>query len=171
MKINSFPPVTASQTKVVILGSIPGVRSLADQQYYAHPRNAFWPIMAQLLGWPALPEYPERLARLQNQGVSLWDVLHGCYREGSLDSAIDKQTEQPNLLAPWFDQMPNLTLVGLNGGTAYKRYQQHFVKPGLHPSHATYIQLPSTSPAYAAMSFDDKLARWQQALQPFLATK
>lgn len=168
MNINSFAPVTALDTRVVILGSIPGIRSLTDQQYYAHPRNAFWPIMTELLGRAELPDYPKRLVWLQNHGVSLWDVLHGCYREGSLDSAIDKQTEQPNLLRPWFEQMPNLSVVALNSGAAYKGYQQYFVKSGLHPANVNYVQLPSTSPAYAAMPFETKLEKWRQALQPFL---
>lgn len=168
MQVTSFAPQTAADTHIVLLGSMPGVKSLQAQQYYAHPRNAFWPIICQLLTLASDADYVQRLAALNHAGISLWDVLSDCRRPGSLDSAIDRQTEVPNNMAAWFEQMPNLRVVGLNGGAAWQKYQRYMVKPGLHPAHVELVKLPSTSPAYAAMPEQRKAQLWHAALAPHL---
>ncbi|WP_119393585.1 DNA-deoxyinosine glycosylase [Salinibius halmophilus] len=164
MQVNSFAPITSANSRIVILGSMPGVRSLNEGQYYAHPRNAFWPIMASLGLCSLAEDYHQRVSELTQSGVSLWDVLSHCERAGSLDSAINSKTEVANELVPWFAGMPELRLLGLNGGAAWQKYHKHFVKPGLHPPQVALVKLPSTSPAYAAMTFEQKLAKWREAL-------
>src|SRR5689334_12191637 len=90
-RVESFPPIVADNSKVLILGSMPGVASIKVRQYYAHPRNAFWPIMGALFGVDPLLPYPERIARVRAAGVALWDSLQACVRPGSLDSAITEE--------------------------------------------------------------------------------
>jgi hypoxanthine-DNA glycosylase len=150
-------PVFASTTRILILGSFPGAASLAAQQYYAHPRNALWPILSALTGEPlaALP-YAERLPRLLAHGFGLWDVLGACERKGSLDSAI----RQP--AANDFTRLralcPHLATIGFNGQTAGK-FAPQFAAQGYRT-----LVLPSTSPAHAGVSLADKTALWRQLL-------
>ncbi len=152
-----FPPIASPDARVLILGSMPGRASLAAGQYYAHPRNAFWPIMGALLGLdPALP-YPERAARLAAAGVALWDVLHACTRPGSLDAAIDRDSAEHNDLAAFFAAQPGIRHVFFNGAAAAALFRRH----GQLPAGTTGTRLPSTSPAHAGRSFADKLAAWQ----------
>lgn len=119
-----FAPVVNADTRVLILGSLPGVASLAAQQYYAHPRNQFWPLLATVLGQPGLPalDYPQRLAHLQAHGVGLWDVVAQAQRRGSLDTAI--RAAQRNDLARLVASLPALRLVAFNGATAPRRRGQ-----------------------------------------------
>jgi double-stranded uracil-DNA glycosylase len=149
-----LPPVVGPDARLLILGSFPGVRSLAAGQYYAHPRNQFWPILAALLGEP-LPAlvYPKRLERLVARGVALWDVVGRCRRAGSLDASIRDagQNDFDALLA----RVPALRAVAFNGAAA-ARSSKAFLERGL----AT-VALPSTSPAHASLGFGDKLARWR----------
>ncbi len=164
MKIYSFPPVIAENPRVLILGSMPGKRSLEMQQYYAHPQNAFWRIMGELLGFdPALP-YPERLERLTGAGIALWDVLHSCERQGSLDTAI--QMEAPNELPRLLVEHPGIRLVGCNGGKSWSAFQKH-VLPQLATARLAVLEvrrLPSTSPANARLDYAQKLAAWRPIL-------
>ncbi len=152
-----FPPIASPDARVLILGSMPGRASLAAGQYYAHPRNAFWPIMGCLLDFdPALP-YPERAARLAAAGVALWDVLHACTRTGSLDTAIDPASTEPNDFAALFAAQPGIRHVFFNGCAAAGLFRRHCqLPPG-----AACTRRPSTSPAHAARNFADKLAAWQ----------
>ena len=151
-------PVIDSNTRILILGSFPGAASLAAQQYYAHPRNQLWPILSALTGadLASLP-YAERLPRLLAHGFGLWDVLGACEREGSLDSAIR------NPAANDFERLqrlcPVLETVGFNGQTSGK-FAPQFAAAGYRT-----VVLPSTSPAHAALSFDQKLAAWRQLLR------
>jgi hypoxanthine-DNA glycosylase len=146
---------------VLILGTLPGPVSLERRQYYAQARNAFWPIMGELFG--AAPEltYGERLRRLQQHRVALWDVCRSAYREGALDASIDPGSIVPNDLAGFLGTHAAIRLICFNGQTAAKLYRQ-LVLPRL-PDSMRDIRcetLPSTSPAYAAMRFEQKLAKW-----------
>lgn len=153
--------------RVLILGSMPGARSLAAGEYYAHPRNAFWPIMGTLLGFdPALP-YPNRLAALTAAGVALWDVLQSCVRPGSADSAIQRGTRIANDFPLLFQRHPEIRLVCFNGAEAERSFQLH-AAPLLAQPRFDVVRLPSTSPAYAALSLEKKRALWAEVIRPQL---
>lgn len=163
-QLTSFPPVVTAATRVLILGSMPGTRSLAERQYYAHPRNLFWPLMDELFGidreWP----YEWRLEALLAHGVGLWDVLQHCEREGSLDANIVTPTEVPNDFAALLPRLPKLTTIGFNGKKAEQAFRRHVI-PTLPPAGLETLELlalPSTSPANASISWSDKLAAWRQ---------
>ncbi|WEF31329.1 DNA-deoxyinosine glycosylase [Pseudoduganella chitinolytica] len=153
--LTGLAPVLDANTRILILGSFPGAASLAAQQYYAHPRNLAWRLMSTLVGEDlvALP-YDERLPRLLAHGVGLWDVLGGCEREGSLDSAI--RNPAANDFARLRQLCPKLHTVGFNGQASGK-FAPQFAAAGYRT-----VVLPSSSPAHAAMSFADKLRAWQQ---------
>ena len=157
--IESFAPVETPQAKVLILGTMPGVASLQAQQYYAHPRNAFWPIMAALLGFDVALPYEQRLAQLSANRIALWDVLASCHRPGSLDANIARDSEQPNDFASLFARCRQIRAVACNGGTAYALFRRH-VLPAVDLSGIDVLQLPSTSPAHAGKSFAAKRAEW-----------
>ncbi len=150
-----FAPVVNADTRVLILGSLPGVASLAAQQYYAHPRNQFWPLLAAVLAQPELPalDYPQRLARLQAHGVGLWDVVAQAQRRGSLDTAI--RAAQRNDLAQLVASLPALRMVAFNGATAARAADQLTGFPAL-----TVLRLPSSSPAYT-LALAEKQRAWQ----------
>jgi TDG/mug DNA glycosylase family protein len=160
-KIRGFSPVAASDARVLILGTMPGVASLKAGQYYAHPRNAFWKIMGELVGAGPDKSYEQRLRILKANGIALWDVLEACVRPGSLDAKIEE--ERHNDFARFFAEHPEISHVGLNGGTAarlFKKYPARDCLPDL-----TVVPLPSTSPAYAAMDFETKCAAWRSFLE------
>jgi hypoxanthine-DNA glycosylase len=158
----SFPPLIGTAPKVLVLGSMPGVASLEAQRYYAHPRNAFWPIMAALFNVDKDAPYPERCQQLTKSGIAVWDVLKACHRPGSLDQHIAPESIKTNDFATFFRQYPTLRVIGFNGTKAEALYRRH-VLPELSATlqSLTYIKLPSTSPAHAAASFQQKLAQWQ----------
>jgi len=141
---------------------MPGVASLEAQQYYAHPRNTFWPIVSRLLDFPADLDYSGKLQALNNRGYVLWDVVRCCERAGSLDSAIQPASVEINDFACLLAEYPGIERVFLNGGAAYKLWQKQVAPRLLTPITAT--QLPSTSPAYAAMSMAQKRVIWRQIL-------
>jgi len=160
-----FPCSADMDAKVLILGSMPGRKSLDEQQYYAHPRNAFWPIMASLFEFSADIDYEKRLGMLRSNGIALWDVAHRCVRPGSLDSAIRLPSVIINDFEAFFHDHRKIRAVCFNGQKAVELYQ-HRVVPTLPAgsAHLPVLRLPSTSPAYAAISFGDKLAEWQKIL-------
>ena len=160
--VTSFAALSRPFAKLLILGSMPGVASLTAQQYYAHPRNAFWPIMARVAGFDAAAPYDVRVAALTRAGVALWDVLQSCVRPGSLDSAIQAGTRVPNDFAAFFAAHPGIRLVCFNGAEAQQSFAR-YVLPGLPAAGLRYVRLPSTSPAHA-MAFDRKLAAWHAAM-------
>ncbi len=161
-----LPAVAAADARVLVLGSMPGTASLTAQQYYAHPRNAFWPIMGAIAGaGPQLP-YLQRLPRLTDAGIALWDVLAHCVRDGSLDARIDPGSIVVNDFDAFLAAHPRITLVALNGGTAARMFARH-VAPSLR-RYVTTTTLPSTSPAHAAMRLEEKLAAWRSAITPHL---
>lgn len=156
----SFKPIINGSARIIILGSMPGIKSLTEQQYYAHPHNAFWRIMAVLLDFDAHASYEQRLAFLQSGGVALWDVLHSCKREGSLDSMIQPHTQVPNDFNALFQTYPNIRTVFFNGAKAESYFKRHIL-PTLAEYQLHFARLPSTSPAHASLSFEKKLDAWQ----------
>ena len=165
-RLHGLPPIVGPDTRLLILGSFPGVASLQRQQYYAQPHNAFWKIMGRLFGaGPELP-YAERAQRLARNGIALWDVCAAAQRPGSRDAAIVHSSVVPNDLAAFIESHPGVGLICFNGGKAADLYRR-LVLPGLpanvRPLH--YATLPSTSPAHAAMPFEEKLTRWVAVLR------
>ncbi len=163
--IHSFPPVIDERARTLILGSMPGKASLAAGQYYAHPRNAFWPILLELLGAPPGLDYPARLALLQMHRIALWDVLKLCTRQSSLDSDIVESSIQTQDFAALFQRYPAIERVFFNGAKAQASYLK-YVAPGVNDRapRLIYARLPSTSPAHAGLSFERKLAAWRSIL-------
>jgi TDG/mug DNA glycosylase family protein len=160
-----FPPVSSPDARVLVLGSLPGEKSIEMQQYYAQARNAFWRIMGELCGaGPSLP-YPLRLERLRSAGIALWDVLAAGERRGSLDSAIVPSSIVVNDFATFFAAHPEIRFVSFNGSKAAELFQRR-VLPTLPPQYSRLemTRLPSTSPANASYSFDKKLELWAAAL-------
>jgi len=158
--IQSFPPIAAPDARILILGSMPGEASLQANQYYAHPHNAFWRIMGELIGAGPDIVYEQRVQILEDHGIAVWDVLASCVRPGSLDSNI--RDEVPNDFAAFFASHPRITHIGLNGGKAAASFKRHAVRHC--PAHVIATVLPSTSPAHAARSFAEKCELWRAAL-------
>jgi hypoxanthine-DNA glycosylase len=170
MFVTSFPPIVGNEPRILILGSMPGGESLRKGQYYAHPRNLFWPMMRVLCqAGPELP-YERRLERLQACGVALWDVLQHCEREGSLDSSIRVESEVPNPLGEFLSEHASLRLTAFNGQKSAQTFARR-VTPRLSDEvrrRVTFIALPSTSPANAYRTWEQKLSAWETALRPYL---
>jgi len=140
---------------VLILGNMPGVASLQAHQYYAHPRNAFWPITGTLFGFDPTAPYEDRVTALTAAGIAVWDVLKHCRRVGSLDSAVEPDSMVANDFDTFFTEHPTITHVYFNGAAAEKNYLRLVGKP------TSATRLPSTSPAHT-MPFAAKLAAWGQ---------
>lgn len=161
-----FPPIAPPDARVLILGSMPSVASLAKREYYGHARNAFWPIMGRLFG--ASPElaYKERQRILCAHQVAVWDVLRECYREGSLDTSILASSESPNDFTAFFDEHPDIGTIFFNGHKAAAAFRRH-VLPLVDQQQRQfrYQRLPSTSPAHAGRTFEEKLAAWRAVAQ------
>lgn len=154
--LGGLPPVLATRTRILLLGSFPGVASLAQARYYAHPRNQFWRLLGACLKQPlAQLDYPQRLQVLHEHGVGLWDVVERCRRQGSLDAAIQQAAVNP-LVDYLRRAAPGVERIGFNGALAWKL--------GKHLEDEGYrvFKLPSSSPAAAAVSFEDKLEIWKQ---------
>ena len=167
-KISSFTPTAGGDARVLILGSMPGAASLAAQQYYAHPRNAFWPLMARLCGFNAGLTYPARVQALEAAGIRLWDVLASCERQGSSDAAIAPGSVQINAIAALVQAPSQLQAIALNGALATKLFRK-FVAPELNEKVQIFA-LPSTSPAHAAQTFEQKWQAWR-VLAPLIRVK
>jgi hypoxanthine-DNA glycosylase len=151
---SSFAPLVDNQTRLLVLGSLPGEISLRAAQYYAHPQNQFWRLMGAVIGADlAAASYEARLEQLRSHGVGLWDVVRSARRSGSLDTAI--RDHQPNALADLAATLPDLVAIAFNGGTASK-----IGRPALGPDPRwALVSLPSSSPAYT-LGFDVKQAQW-----------
>jgi hypoxanthine-DNA glycosylase len=159
----SFPAVVDADTRVLILGSLPGDASLALAQYYGHPRNAFWRLMEAVLETPLVTlAYEDRLATLLSRGVGLWDVIGEANRRGSLDADIQDATA--NDLAALVETLPRLRAVAFNGGTAARLGGKLLASIA---DRLALLPLPSSSPAHAARSFTEKAVLWR-ALRDWL---
>jgi double-stranded uracil-DNA glycosylase len=155
-----FAHIAQADATVLILGSLPGRKSLDVQEYYAHPRNAFWNIIASLFGAASSLPYKRRLNILTANGIALWDVLSAAERPGSLDSSIVPHSAVPNDFAEFFRAHPRIRRVYFNGQKAEALYRRR-VQPALGQEFGlVYECLPSTSPAHAGMTFAEKLDRW-----------
>lgn len=140
---------------MLVLGSLPGEESLRRGEYYAHPRNLFWPILAALFGEVVPPAYSDRLAFAARHRIALWDVVGAGERHASADSTI--RLHAPNAIDRLLDEHRAIRGLAFNGGTALRLFQRHFVRrPGL-----SYLALPSTSPAHARLGLTEKLAQWR----------
>ena len=167
-RLQGLAPLVSPATRVVVLGSFPGVRSLERQQYYANPQNHFWRILQALwpqAPWPPDADYAGRCACALAQGLGLWDVYAHCEREGSLDSAI--RAAQLNDFPALLRQCPQLSGIVHNGGESFRHaraVEQSLAQAGLS-GRVQIHKLPSTSPANASWTFDRKLAAWRVAMQ------
>jgi hypoxanthine-DNA glycosylase len=159
--LTGLPPLVSSRTRLLILGSFPGVASLAAQQYYGHPQNHFWKILQAI--WPSSPgdirtsSYQIRSEWLLSKGLGVWDVYAACEREGSLDSKI--RNAVVNDFAGLRQMCPKLEAIAHNGGESFK-HSKHTLLLGL-----PVYRLPSTSPANASWSFERKLAAWREVFE------
>lgn len=158
--LEGFAPILGARPRVLVLGSMPSVASLAAQGYYAHPRNRFWPLLAHLLGRDLPAEYAQREALARDGGVAIWDVLARCRRRGSLDSAIDPQDRETNAIPELIQAQPTLRLIALNGGMAAQVFRRELA-PRLPAEAPAAIALPSTSPANARMDLAALALAWQ----------
>jgi hypoxanthine-DNA glycosylase len=150
----SFPPIVDARARILVLGTLPGEESLRRREYYAHPRNLFWPIVFGLFGATPVIDYAERLAFVMAQRIALWDVCELGEREASADSSI--RSERPNAIEGLLEAHPLIRAVAFNGTTARRLYDRHFARR----ADLAYLALPSTSPAHAQLDFAAKLARW-----------
>lgn len=157
-RLQGLPPVLGRATRLLVLGSFPGVASLQARQYYAHPRNQFWPLLGALWGMDLCAQpYARRLAEVRRRGLGLWDIYASCRREGSLDQAIEDA--ELNDLHSLRRRAPQLQCVAHNGGES-ARAMKHVAALGY-----TVLKLPSTSPANASWSFERKHAAWRAAFE------
>ena len=160
-QVHSFPPIADAQARVLILGSMPGKLSLQAQQYYAHPSNAFWPILGDLVGAHADLSYQARTQVLKANSIALWDVLKSCTREGSLDSDIDDASIIANDFASFHRAHPDIAYVFFNGAKAEACYRKHVLPSHSMAAQLHYQRLPSTSPAHASLTRAQKLKAWE----------
>ncbi|CAJ1498605.1 DNA-deoxyinosine glycosylase [[Mycobacterium] burgundiense] len=158
-RVAGFAPLVAPGARVLFLGNAPSVLSLQRQQYYGNPRNAFWPIMAQLCGFDADAPYEWRAAALTSAGYAVWDVLAFCRRHGSLDAAVERDSMVANDFETFFGAYPTIERVFFTGGAAEANYRRLVSVT----ADVAYARLPSTSPAHT-VSFAVKLAAWRAAV-------
>lgn len=161
--LQCFPPISNPDITILILGSMPGNDSLKAGKYYAHPRNTFWPIMAELFKFQHTLSYGERLALLTSNGIGLWDVIGRCKRKSSLDSTIVESSIQVNDFSSFLKNHPRVTRIFFNGGKAEQSFRRYVV-PTISTDAIALQRLPSTSPAHARMSYQEKRQVWREAL-------
>lgn len=164
-RVQSFAPVIGRNPRILILGSMPGIASLEAVQYYAHPRNAFWPIMAELFDIDATTDYAERIAQISRKPVVLWDTLKLCYRPGSLDSAIARDSVEANDIPGLLQQHTQIFAVACNGATSADYFRKLVLPEVAAIREIELLKMPSTSPANAGMNFEQKLAAWRRLLE------
>ena len=164
--IYSFPPIADTESLVLILGSMPGKASLKAHEYYAHPRNAFWRIIASLGNAAHDLTYESRVDMLISTKIALWDVLASCTRKSSLDADIVAASITANDFLSFYSAHPKIVLVFFNGAHAEASYKKHVLPVlGRKFEHLKYQRLPSTSPAHASLSFEQKLQVWRAGFE------
>ena len=163
MICKSFAPVYTPEANILIVGSMPGVKSLADAQYYAHPRNAFWPILFDVFGAEPTADYEAKKELIRANGLALWDAAGVCEREGSLDSNMRDVVY--NDFASLYARCPHIHTVLCNGAAAHSL----FVKSGFAGDRRV-LRMPSTSPAYT-MAYEKKLSIWKETIQHVMAAQ
>jgi double-stranded uracil-DNA glycosylase len=156
-----FPAIAAPDARALILGTAPSVRSLEAGEYYAHPRNAFWRIMEALFEQLPGLDYTARTSLLIREKVALWDVLKSTERPGSLDSSIVADTVAVNDFAVFFAEHPGVRAVFFNGGTACSLWNRQVAGKLTLAGDVSLVTLPSTSPANARLTLDDKIEAWR----------
>ena len=168
---SGLAPVSGTAPSLLILGSYPSEQSLLRHEYYGNPRNQFWKIMGMVFSFPSdFPDLPyqDRLNLVTERGIAIWDVVESCSRKGSSDSSIGNTT--PNDIRAFLKNNPSIRCIALNGKTGagnwFKRYFSDLTQPENEETDLVLLQLPSTSPAYAGMSLDDKAQLWRGIL-PF----
>ena len=163
---SAFPPILGERPRLLVLGSMPGEASLRLGRYYGHGRNAFWPILCELLSVPPDSDYATRAAALKSNGIALWDVIARCERHGSLDANIRPDSIQVNDFGALFEAHPSIGCIAFNGGTAEREFRRR-VLPGLNQPYRQLqqLRLPSTSPAHAGMPMEAKLAAWRVLME------
>lgn len=161
----SFKPNIDENSKILILGSMPGVKSLEEQQYYAHPQNRFWKVMGMFCNTKNLPDlnYKNKLKVLLNNKIALWDVIESCNREGSLDTDI--KNEIPNNIPDLLKQYPNIKGIIFNGGKSYSAFKKHF--PKLLKQYKCY-KMPSSSPANAKYKLENLYEEWKTTIDEII---
>ena len=162
-RIYSYEPVVDSGCRLLILGTMPSVKSLEDGFYYAHPRNAFWPMMAEILGEARPATIEEKKKMLLGHGIALWDTVRSCTRRGSLDSAL--RDIELNDIGALLARYPSIDLILLNGGEAWRLF--HKIDPAAYAGREA-LRMPSTSPAYT-LRYEEKLNAWRAALENHIA--
>ncbi|SIT95602.1 G/U mismatch-specific uracil-DNA glycosylase [Epilithonimonas bovis DSM 19482] len=153
-RISSLPPIVDNSSKILILGSVPGVKSLQMQQYYAHPQNNFWKLMFHLLDTEFSSDYHTRLQLLKKHRIALWDVIESCERKGSKDTDI--KSEIDNDIQELINSHPNIKIIFCNGQKSYKNLLKVVGKNFIIP----IVVLPSTSPLHT-IKFEEKLEQWK----------
>jgi len=156
-----FPAISRADARILILGSLPSERSLDANQYYAHPQNAFWKIMGEIAN--ARGNYDERCDALMDAGIAVWDVLASSVRPGSMDADIQSKTAVANNFSGFLSDHEAIEMICFNGQKAAQMFAR-IVQPGLDSKRLVIASLPSTSPAYASMSYVDKLEKWRSII-------
>jgi len=165
--LNSFPPIADRDSRILILGSMPGVKSLDMDQYYAHPQNLFWPFVSEILGVEPVESYESRKRILVDNHIALWDVLKHCKRKGSLDSDIERDSTEPNDFASFLQECPSVHSILFNGQKAEEEFLRSvlpILQPGILDRLDLY-SLPSTSPANASIRREEKFDQWERAVR------
>jgi hypoxanthine-DNA glycosylase len=168
MKSFSFDAVESPEARVLILGTLPSVKSLAASEYYAHPRNSFWWIMGELVGATPDLSYADRLEKLRKSGIALWDVCRAAERAGSSDAEIRMETVEPNDFRAFLGAHPRIELICFNGQPAEKLFRRKASPLLVDLRPIPHRVLDSTSPACARITREEKLARWHAALASFI---
>ncbi len=162
-KQQCFPAAAPADSRVLILGSFPGKCSLQEKQYYAHPRNVFWQIMGEMFQFDSTISYQQRISIVNAHKIGIWDVMQSCERHGSLDSKIKTTSIVVNDFTHFFNNHPKLRLIAFNGSKAESEFKRRILpEQGNLKKDIDIIRMPSTSPAMATMTYQEKYQAWSR---------